>query len=239
MAQIHRTLWFRFLLLTLLTSMAAAQLPVAEDTFVASGTTTPSGTNTNLQVIASPVNAALVKFDLSGVPAGTTGNQVTKATVKLYVNTVSLSGTLDVCQVTSPWTEASTVFTSKPTLSATPLATGVPVSTASKYIVVDITTAVQAWQNGTANNGIALLREVGQQGEHQRKPRCRIERSALIDKWDCDQRWSRRRADRWPNHHLRDDKGRASKWQYRVGRCQRPERDRHLRPWESFQRNCG
>jgi hypothetical protein len=157
MAQIHRTLWFRFLLLTLLSSMAWAQLPVAEDTFVASGTTTPSGTNTNLQVIASPINAALVKFDLSGVPAGTTGNQVTKATVKLYVNTVSLSGTLDVCQVTSPWTEASTVFTTKPTLSATPLATAVPVSTASKYIVVDITTAVQAWQNGTANNGIALL----------------------------------------------------------------------------------
>ncbi len=157
MAQIHRTLWFRFLLLILLSSMAWAQLPVAEDTFVASGTTTPSGTNTNLQVIASPINAALVRFDLSGVPAGTTGNQVTKATVKLYVNTVSLSGSLDVCQVTSPWTEASTIFTSKPTLSATPLATVVPVSTASKYIVVDITTAVKAWQNGTANNGIALL----------------------------------------------------------------------------------
>jgi hypothetical protein len=157
MAQIHRTLWFRFLLLTLLSSMAAAQLPVAEDTSVASGTTTPQGTNTNLSVAASPITGTLVKFDLSGVPAGTTGNQVTKATVKLYVNTVSLSGTLDVCQVTSPWTEASTVFTSKPTLSATPLATAVPVSTASKYIVVDITTAVKAWQNGTANNGIALL----------------------------------------------------------------------------------
>src|SRR5437899_1778376 len=157
MAQIHRTLWFRFLLLTLLSSMAWAQLPVAEDTFVASGTTTTSGTNTNLQVIASPINAALVKFDLSGVPAGTTGSQVTKATVKFYVNTVSLSGSLDVCQVTSPWTEAATVFTSKPSLSATPLATAVPVSTASKYIVVDITTAVKAWQNGTANNGIALL----------------------------------------------------------------------------------
>ena len=70
MAQIHRTLWFRFLLLTLLSSMAWAQLPVAEDTFVASGTTTPQGTNTNMQVIASPINAALVKFDLSGCPRG-------------------------------------------------------------------------------------------------------------------------------------------------------------------------
>ena len=158
MAQIHRTLWFRFLLLTLLSSMAAAQLPVAEDTFVASGTTTPSGTNTNLQVIASPINAALVKFDLSGLPAGTTGSQITKATVKLYVNTVSLSGNLDVCRVTSGWTEAGTVFTSKPTLSATPLATAVPVSTASRYIVVDITTAVQGWVTTPASNvGIALL----------------------------------------------------------------------------------
>ena len=111
MAQIHRTLWFRFLLLTLLSSMAWAQLPVAEDTFVASGTTTPQGTNTNLQVIASPINATLVKCDLSGLPAGTTGSQVTKATVKLYVDTVSLSGSLDVCQVTSAWTEAAAVFT--------------------------------------------------------------------------------------------------------------------------------
>src|SRR6266571_7854919 len=161
MTQIHRTLWFRFLLLTLLSSMAWAQLPVAEDTFVASGTTTPSGTNTNLQVIASPINAALVKFDLSGLPAGTTGSQVTKATAKLYVDTVSLSGNLDVCQVTSAWTEAGTVFTSKPALSATPLATGVLVSTTSKYIVIDITPAVQAWQNGTTNNGIALLPSSG------------------------------------------------------------------------------
>ena len=139
MTQIHRTLWFRFLLLTLLSSMAAAQLPVAEDSFIASGTTTPQGTNTNLQVIASPINATLVKFDLSGLPAGTTGSQVTKATAKLYVDTVSLSGNLDVCQVTSAWTEAGTVFTSKPALSATPLATGVLVSTTSKYIVIDIT----------------------------------------------------------------------------------------------------
>src|SRR5205814_2299522 len=128
----------------------------AEDTTVASGTTTPQGTNTNLQVIASPVNATLVKFDLSPL-AGVTGSQVTKATAKLYVDTVSLSGSLDVCFVSSSWTEGSTVFTTKPSLTSTPLATA-PISTTSKYIVVDITPAVVLWQNSTAtNNGIALL----------------------------------------------------------------------------------
>src|SRR5437773_10710438 len=156
MARIHRQLWFRFLLLTLLSSMAWAQLPVAEDTFVASGTTTPQGTNTNMQVIASPINAALVKPDLSPI-AGVTDTQVIKATMKLYVNTVSLSGNLDVCFVSGSWTEGSAVFTTKPSLTPTPLAAAVPVSTTSKYIVVDITSAVKVWQNGTANNGIALL----------------------------------------------------------------------------------
>src|SRR5216683_468519 len=157
MAKIHRTLWFRFLLLTLLSSMAWAQFPVTDDTFIASGSSTIQGTNTYNQVAASPLTAALVKFDLSGLPAGTTSTQVAKATAKFYLDTVSLTGSFDVCQVTSSWSEASVIYTSRPTLSPTPIQTNIPVSTVSKYVVVDITSAVQAWANGTANNGIALL----------------------------------------------------------------------------------
>lgn len=157
MPKIHRTLWFRFFLLTLLSSMAWAQLPVADDTFVASGTTTPQGTNTNMQVIASPINGALVRFDLSGLPPGTTIGQVTQATAKLYLNTVSLSGSIDVCEVTGSWSEANVVYTSRPVLNPAAIQANVPVSTASKYVVLNVTQAVKDWINGTANNGIALL----------------------------------------------------------------------------------
>src|SRR2546422_293928 len=78
MAKIHQTLWFRFLLLTLLSSMAWAQLPVADDTFIASGSSTNQGSNPSLSV-AAPTTSTLVKFDLSPI-AGATGSQVAKAT---------------------------------------------------------------------------------------------------------------------------------------------------------------
>src|SRR5437588_13065248 len=100
--KIDRTIVFRFLLLTVLSSIAWAQSPVTDDTFIVSGSSTIQGTNPTLQV-ASPSTSSLLRFDLSGLPPGTTGAQVLKATVKLYVTTVALPGNLDVCLVNTGW----------------------------------------------------------------------------------------------------------------------------------------
>ena len=157
MARIDRTIVFRFLLLTVLSSTAWAQSPVTDDTYIVSGSSTIQGTNPSLQV-ASPSTSSLLKFDLSGLPAGTTGAQVLKATVKLYVTTVALPGNLDVCLVNTSWSEKTLIYSSRPTLFNIPALTNVPISTASKYVILDITPIVQGWLNAPATNlGIAIL----------------------------------------------------------------------------------
>src|SRR5438477_225793 len=154
--KIDRTIVFRFLLLTVLSSIAWAQSPVTDDTYIVSGSSTIQGTNPSLQV-AAPTTSALMKFDLSPY-AGTAGSQVVRATAKLYVTTAALSGNLDVCLVTGSWTEKTLVYSGKPSLYSIPILTNVPVSTASKYVILDITPAVQGWLNVPASNlGIALL----------------------------------------------------------------------------------
>ncbi len=108
MAKIDRTIVFRFLLLTVLSSIAWAQSPVTDDTYIVSGSSTVQGANPSLQV-ASPSTSSLLKFDLSSLPAGTTGAQVLKATVKLYVTTVVLPGNVDVCLVNTSWSEKTLI----------------------------------------------------------------------------------------------------------------------------------
>jgi hypothetical protein len=157
MVRITRSLLSSFLLL-LSFSVAWAQFPVTDDTFIASGSSTVQGTNTSAQVAASPVTVTLVKYDLSGLPVGTTAGQVTKATAKFFIDTVSLTGSFDVCQVTSNWSEGSVVYSSRPSLSSTPIQTGIPVTTVNKYPVADITSAVHSWVTSPASNfGIALV----------------------------------------------------------------------------------
>src|SRR5216683_5206974 len=136
MAQIHRTLWFRFLLLTFLSSMAAAQLPVTDDTYISSGSSTIQGTNPSLAV-QSPTASILMKLDLSRLPSGTTAGQITKATIKLYPTAVAVGGNIDVCEVSSSWSEKTVVYSSKPTLGGPHLtvagAVNVPTGSAGKY----------------------------------------------------------------------------------------------------------
>src|SRR5258708_565973 len=100
MAKFHRALWMRFLLLTLLSSMAWAQLPVTDDTYMGSGSSTLQGSNPSLAV-QSPTASILIRYDLSRLPAGTTASQITKATIKMYPTAVAVGGSIDVCEVSS------------------------------------------------------------------------------------------------------------------------------------------
>src|SRR5260370_32050264 len=136
MAKIDRTIVFRLLLLTVLSSIAWAHSPVTDDTYIVSGSSTVQGANPSLQV-AWPSTSSLLKFDLSSLPAGTTGAQVLKATVKLYVTTVVLPGNVDVCLVNTSWSEKTLIYTSRPSLYNIPILTNVPVSSSSKYVVLD------------------------------------------------------------------------------------------------------
>ncbi len=136
------------------------------------GQLTPSGdayTNTadpttnygaqKLLDVESASQTAYIQFNLSSIPSGYTGADITKATLKLYVNAVTKAGSFNVDYVNGTWSEGTIDANNAPALGST-LAASVPLTTADRnqYILIDITAAVQAWLNGSqANDGIALV----------------------------------------------------------------------------------
>jgi hypothetical protein len=105
-------------------------------------------------------DTALIQFDLSSLPAGTTAAQIGKATVKLYVNRINASGLVSVLPVTNSWNEFTVTYATIPTLGAA-VATFTPTST-QQFIVIDITSLVQGWVTTPASNyGIALTSTAG------------------------------------------------------------------------------
>jgi len=118
--------------------------------------TTNYGAKTLLDV--ENTQTAYIQFDLSAIPAGYTGSNITKASLKLYVNTVTKAGSFNVDYVNGTWTESTITANLAPALGTT-IQASVPLTTADKnqYILLDITAAVQAWLSGTANDGIALV----------------------------------------------------------------------------------
>lgn len=104
------------------------------------------------------VRHGFVKFDLGTLPAGITGNEVAKASLRLFVRDVADAGSIDIHVVLGPWNEATITAASSPPISA-PFAT-IPISTGdiNSFVIIDITPLVQDWVDGvTPNNGIAIL----------------------------------------------------------------------------------
>ena len=86
-----------------------------------------------------------------------------KASLKLYVSAVTANGSFNVDLVNSSWNEATVTFASSP-LTGALVASGVPLTGASKndYVIVDVTTAVNAWLDGTQPNyGLAIVPNAG------------------------------------------------------------------------------
>ena len=146
-----------FILVFLPKSPAWAQLPPTADAYVNETNSTNYGT-TNSLIVSNPNYEAFIQFDLSGLPSGTTGASVGKATLVLYASAVTAAGSFDVYEVGAPWTELTISGTKEPVLG-TLVTPGVPVTLATKnnFVVIDVTPAVKDWLNGTvANYGLAL-----------------------------------------------------------------------------------
>ncbi len=147
------------LALTLLCAISRlqAQITPSADAYTNNAVPTANyGAKTLLDVESS--QTTYIQFNLSSVPAGYTGADVTKATLKLYVNSVTTAGSFNVDYVNGTWAENTITANNAPALGTT-IAASVPLTTTEKhqYVLVDITTAVQAWLNGTPNDGIALV----------------------------------------------------------------------------------
>jgi hypothetical protein len=146
------------LCLICLLSAGYAQLTPSADSYTNTvDPTTNFGAKTLLDV-ESASQAAYIRFDLSAIPADYSSANITKATLKLYVNSVITAGSFNVDYVTGTWAENTLTADLAPALGTT-IAPSVPLTTADKnqYILIDITAAVQAWLSGTTNDGIALV----------------------------------------------------------------------------------
>lgn len=146
------------LILLAWTAAAYGQLTPTGDAYTnTADPATNYGAKTLLDVESS--QTTYIQFNLSSIPAGYTGATITKATLKLYANTVATAGSFNVDYINGTWTETTIDASNAPALGTT-IAASVPLVTADKnqYILIDVTTAVQAWLNGTEpNDGIALV----------------------------------------------------------------------------------
>ncbi|MEO8735346.1 MAG: DNRLRE domain-containing protein [Edaphobacter sp.] len=141
--------------------LAAAALPAlaVEATLVADAhvnralPSVNSGTISNLNVGAG--YTALLQFDLSMLPAGTTSAQVSRAVLRLYCNRVDTAGQVSVQPVDAAWGEYSVTYATLPQLgNATQ---NFATSQAGTYVAIDVTALVQGWISAPAtNNGLAL-----------------------------------------------------------------------------------
>jgi len=136
---------------------AYAQLTPSGDAYTnTADPTTNYGASKLLDVESS--QTTYIQFNLSSIPTGYTSSDITKATLKLYVNTATKAGSFNVDYVNGTWSESTLDASNAPALGTT-IQASVPIVTADKnqYILIDITAAVQAWLSGTANDGIALV----------------------------------------------------------------------------------
>jgi hypothetical protein len=140
-------------------NIAHGQLTPSQDSYT--NTAAPAvnyGANTLLDV-KSAAATTYIQFDLSAIPTGYTSADITKASLKLYVDAVTTAGNFNVDYVNGAWSESTLTANNAPAPGNT-IAASVPLVVADKnqYILVDITSALQAWLNGTEpNDGIALV----------------------------------------------------------------------------------
>ncbi len=141
---------------------AYGQITPSQDAYTNSADpTTNYGTAVTLGVVSSAtsIQSTYIQFDLSSIPAGYTSTNVAKATLKLYVNAVTTAGSFNVDYVNGTWTEKTIKASLAPALGGTIVAS-VPLTSSNvhDYVLIDVTSAVGAWLNGTqTNDGIALV----------------------------------------------------------------------------------
>lgn len=156
-----------FILLLIGTAVLLPSLSFGVEAIVSDDAYTYSGSKTakyGAQPILSvrgvggtTLKKSFIKFDLSTVPAGITGTEVKKATLKLYVSKLITWGSFDVLNVTGDWEEATVTDQTAPPVGEV-VASDIRINQGKIFVAVDLTNLVMNWLNGSIPNyGIAIL----------------------------------------------------------------------------------
>ena len=139
----------------------AFTLPVAEDTYLdtaSSKITAVTGASPTL--VASNTQFALVRFDLTQLPAGFNAANVASATLRVHVLKAKFgAGNLVAAAVTSEWHETG-VAANFPTFNPTgPLLAATPVG--KSFATADVTAEIKAALSGGPNFGFVVATSTG------------------------------------------------------------------------------
>jgi len=129
--------------------------PIGDSYTNTADSTTNYGAKTLLDVDGA-TQITYIQFNLASIPSTAS---VSQAALKLYVNTVVQAGSFNVDYVNGAWSESTIEASNAPALGAN-IASDVAITSADKnqYILINVTSAVQAWLSGSeTNNGIALV----------------------------------------------------------------------------------
>ncbi len=135
---------------------AAVQATLAADGYVVSGATGKTGAKTTLKVIEASSTTAFVRFDLSVLPDSVGAAQIAKATLRLFVQKLTMPGAVDVSTVTTDWSDAD-IGSVTPTLGSS-VTTDTAVTDHYAWVSIDVTSAIQGWRTTpTSNHGLAII----------------------------------------------------------------------------------
>lgn len=141
-------------------SALAITLPVAEDTFNAPHGVLTAANGKAATLLLNTNQAALVKFDLSALPAAFTPTNIVSARLKLYIVTTRTPGDLVATLITSAWTETVLTNTPMPSFDTTIIGeVSAAKVVAKRFVSIDVTAAVIAALNGSGPNFGFLLHD--------------------------------------------------------------------------------
>jgi hypothetical protein len=148
----------------LMSSIAlAGDTILTDDAFTYSARPTQPFGQRGFIVIAGPsqpgIACTYLKFDLATLRDLSTGDDVEKATLSLWVNRVLAGGSFDVYPVEEMWTEDTLTDAKVPGTSDLPqVSATISVTDVNHFVTIDVTVLVREWVSGALpNNGIALV----------------------------------------------------------------------------------
>ena len=146
-----------------LVRVAWADPTLTGDTYISTARpANPFGLATTLSVAAG--NTTYLQFNLPlGLPAGTLGTDVAKATLKLYANSVVAGGTMTLRQLPSLWNEGTMTNDTALVLGTQVGSKAIVLADQGKWVVIDVTALVQTWLTTPVTNpsSLALVSTLG------------------------------------------------------------------------------
>lgn len=142
----------------LASAAGASQIPAAADATI---TTKKAGKNSGggSTLVVDAKSNALLRFDISDLPAGTTSGQVRKATLRLWVRSNPKPGSIAVGIVSGGWDEELVTAQSAPGFLPTGVTSILPTK-GKTTLSLDVTDVVRSWVAGAPNNGLLIAPEV-------------------------------------------------------------------------------